>query len=87
MESENWTSEELRDRTLGQLKKTFDEIAKTAMRASQECSDDSIFWLDRLHKAHTNIILLMDDAMKGLSKASRIAIFSVALGRAESEST
>jgi hypothetical protein len=58
------------------LTRTFDEIAKIAMRASAEFSfdvdDRSV--RERLQNAHAVITLIIDDAMRGLGDATTVGM-------------
>jgi len=60
----------------GTLAKTFDEIAKTAMRASadfsSELADGSV--LERIQNAHSVITLIIDEAMRGLGEATTAGV-------------
>jgi hypothetical protein len=63
------------------LTRTFDGIAKLAMRASAEFSetqtDTNI--VAKIQKAHSTITLIMDDAMRGLNDATTsVLAFTVA---------
>jgi hypothetical protein len=58
------------------LRTTFDEIAKTAMRASSEFSSDveNRSVRERLINAHAVITLIIDNAMRGLGEATTAAM-------------
>jgi hypothetical protein len=62
------------------LTRTFDGIAKLAMRASAEFSeaktDTNI--VAKIQKAHSTITLIMDDAMRGLNDATT-SVFAFAV--------
>ena len=59
-----------------ELVNTFDQLAKIAMRASAEFSElgNSMPVLPRIQKAHALITLIVDDAMRGLNKATTHAV-------------
>jgi len=58
------------------LVKTFEEIAKIAMRAasdfSTEVENKSV--IERLQNAHSVIALIIDDGMRGLGQATTLAM-------------
>jgi hypothetical protein len=73
----------LDSRVAAELARTFDQIAKTAMRTSAEFSDanDQGNVLERIKKAHSAVTLIMDDAMRGLNSAMELAIaYAVVIG-------
>jgi hypothetical protein len=74
-----------RQKAVTEIKLTFEQIAKTALRSAQECNDTNIQWMEKLRKGHTNITLIVDDAMRGLAKATEAAIYSVAIAATEDE--
>jgi len=60
-----------------QLSKTFDAIAKTAIRASAEFSEvpeGEAEILPTIQKAHSLVTLIIDDAMRGLGEATTYAM-------------
>ncbi|MGD1094375.1 MAG: hypothetical protein ABSB35_20595 [Bryobacteraceae bacterium] len=70
------------------LAQTFNDIAKIAMQASAEFSDDTnnMKVLQKIQKAHSVVTLIMDDANRGLNKATTSALsFGVMSGLAASE--
>ncbi len=72
----------------GDLAQTFNDVAKIAMKASAESSDDTndMKVLQKIQKAHSIITLIMDDAMRGLNKATTSALsFGVMSGLAASD--
>jgi hypothetical protein len=63
------------------LTKTFDGIAKLAMRASAEFSETATETdiVTKIQKAHSTVTLIMDDAMRGLNAATVSALeFAIA---------
>jgi hypothetical protein len=64
------------------LCKTFDGIAKIAMRASSEFSTDAANNMsisERLKDAHAVITLIVDEAMRGLGESTTHGLVLVAL--------
>jgi len=55
---------------------SFDSIAKIAIRASAEFSEDEddTDIVAKIQKAHSTVTLIMDDAMRGLNKATLSAL-------------
>jgi hypothetical protein len=71
-----------------ELAAMFDQVAKIAMRASAEFSDSStdLKVLQKIQKAHSVVTLIIDDAMRGLNKATTLALsFGVMAGLEASE--
>jgi hypothetical protein len=58
------------------LSRTFDDIAKLAMRASSEFSTDveNRSVRERLINAHSIVTLIIEDAMRGLGEATTSAM-------------
>ncbi len=75
----------------GTLTQTFDEIAKIAMRASADFSTEvpTESVMERLQNAHSVITLIIDEAMRGLGAATRlamgVAVITTLRGHEESE--
>jgi hypothetical protein len=61
------------------LTKTFEAIAKTAMQAAATSSDSGVGFMQKIEKAHTAIVLIVEDAMRGLRSANRAAVGLTAL--------
>ena len=59
------------------LAEAFDAIAKEAMQAAAMAHDPSVVWPDKLDKAHAHVALITEAAMRGLKRASRIAVVGI----------
>lgn len=52
------------------LREMFDAIAKTTFRAGAMCEDSNLTALEKFQQAHSEVAVLVSDAMRGLSDIS-----------------
>jgi hypothetical protein len=62
-----------------ELAKAFDSIAKVAMQASALSSDPNVLMIEKVRNAHSSLSLIVDDAMRGMNRATDWAIGNAVL--------
>ena len=65
---------DLSNRVSDELTKTFESIAKIAMQAAARSSDPKIAMIEKVRRAHSDLTLIVDEAMRGMNKATEWAI-------------